>query len=110
MQFADWHVDFEYNRKGLKLKLLEGISECDEHKTSNRVYPDIIIHKRNTDDNLLVVELKKTGLNPQCDIKKLELFTHGEGEYRYSLGLFIEFQDSQPKLRWFKNGKQMSTP
>ncbi len=108
-QFPDWNVDCEYNRKGMKPKLLEGIEECDEHRKTNRVFPDIIVHRRNTDDNLLVVELKKSDLNPQCDIKKLELFTHTEGEYRYSLGLFIEFEDSQSKLIWLKNGKQTGT-
>ena len=108
-QFPDWNIDCEYNRKGIKSKLLEGIGECDGHRKTNRVFPDIIVHKRNTKNNLLVVELKKSNLDPKCDIKKLELFTRMEGEYRYSLGLFIEFEDSQPKLKWLKNGKQLST-
>lgn len=79
------------------------------HAKTNRVFPDIIVHKRNKEDNLLVVELKKSDLDPQCDIKKLELFTDMKGEYRYSLGLFIEFRGSQPKLKWLKNGKQIVT-
>ena len=105
-QFPDWNVDCEYNRKGIDMKKLEGIRECDEHRRTNRVFPDIIVHKRNTNRNLLVIELKKTSLNSQCDIKKLELFTNKKGDYGYSLGLFVQFVDSRPKLKWFKEGKQ----
>ena len=105
-QFPDWNVDFEYNRKGIKIKELEGMSECYEHERSNRVFPDIIVHQRNTDHNLLVIELKKNGLDPRCDFKKLELFTNEEGDHRYSLGLFIQFRNSKPKLKWFENGRQ----
>jgi hypothetical protein len=110
-QFPDWNVDCEYNRMRNMPKLLdrlEDFEECKGHRKSNRVFPDIIVHKRNTEDNLLVVELKKSNLDPKCDIKKLELFTEKD-HFHYSLGLFIEFEDSQLKLEWFKDGKHMST-
>lgn len=106
-QFPDWNVDCEYNRKGIKPKELEDIRECDERKKTNRVFPDIIVHQRNTKRNLLVIELKKTGLDSRCDIKKLELLTNMEGNYGYSLGLFVQFDNSLPKLKWFKDGKQI---
>jgi len=106
-QFPDWNVDCEYNRKGIKPKELKDIRECDERKKTNRVFPDIIVHQRNTKRNLLVIELKKTGLDSRCDIKKLELLTNMEGNYGYSLGLFVQFDNSLPKLKWFKDGKQI---
>ena len=34
----------------------------------NRVFPDIIVHQRNEKRNLLVIELKKNGLDSRCDI------------------------------------------
>jgi len=105
-QFPDWNVDCEYNRKGLEIKELENIKECDGHRKSDRIYPDIIVHIRNTDFNLLVVELKKKGLNSKCDRKKIELFTESNGKYKYSLGLFLRFSRTcKPKLEWFKDGK-----
>jgi hypothetical protein len=107
-QFPDWNVDCEYNRKGIKLKELEGIAECLEHRKTDRVFPDIIVHERNIERNLLVVELKKIELDSRCDLKKLELFTKMRGEYRYSMGLFIQFDHCVPKLQWFKDGKQIT--
>jgi hypothetical protein len=106
-QFPDWNVDCEYNRMGTDLKELDGIKECDGHRKTNRVFPDIIVHQRNQERNLIVIELKKNGLDPLCDIKKLRLFTKTGGRYCYSLGLFIQFDSSQPKLMWFKDGKQL---
>lgn len=105
-QFPDWHVDCEYNRKGLETKKLEGIKECEEGRRRNIVYPDIIVHERNTRHNLLVIELKKKDQNYQCDLRKLELFTDTKDEFGYTLGLFIRFDDSRIELKWFKNGKE----
>src|SRR2546427_8109761 len=65
-QFPDWNVDCEYNKKGLSTKELDTIRECDEQRTTDRVFPDIIIHRRNTDDNLLVIEVKHQSDDP-CD-------------------------------------------
>jgi len=105
-QFQDWDVDCEYNRKGLDIKTLEKINDCSDQRTTNRVLPDIIIHKRNTDENLLVIEIKIEN-EDSCDIEKLKLFTSTEGEFRYQLGLFIKFNlTSGPSLRWFKDGTE----
>lgn len=105
--FKEWDVDCEYDKKGLKSKLLDGIRECNEQKKSDRVLPDIIIHHRNSDKNLLVIEIKTKTDDFACDKKKLELFTSSNGEYRYSFGLYIKFnQDGEPKLIWYINGRQ----
>jgi hypothetical protein len=84
-QFPDWNVDCEYNRNGEDTKLLEDdyrfnelfeiIEENIRSDDSNArtVYPDIIIHHRGTEENLVIIELKKS-TNPKSkddDIKKL---------------------------------------
>jgi len=102
IQFPDWNVDCEYNRKGLAQKILDRIHECSKQKKTDRVYPDIIVHRRNTDDNLLVVEIKIKD-EDCCDIEKLKKFTSTSGDFKYRLGLFIKFNEKEP-LRWFENG------
>jgi hypothetical protein len=109
-QFPDWNVDCEYNRKGLNPKSLRGIKECAGHEDSDLVYPDIIVHLRNENSNLLVIEVKKKLLSPKCDYKKLELFTDTNGDYGYRLGLFIEFEKNNnflPRPTWFHRGKRI---
>lgn len=98
LQFLDWNVDCEYNLKGLNVKKLEGISQCSEQKKTDRILPNIIIHKRNTNDNLLVIEIKTNGRDDLCDIEKLKLFTKNSGDYKYSLGLFIKFSKNTYSL------------
>ena len=87
--FPCWNVDCEYNLNINERKILGRISECSERKTTDRVFPDIIIHKRGSTKNLLVVEMKKNKLNPKCDKKKLELFTDPQEDYKYSLVYFL---------------------
>ena len=106
IQFPKWNVDCEYNRKGIEPKRLEGIKDCEEDRKTNRIFPDIIIHKRNSDENLFVIEMKKDNPDPKCDIMKLKLLTNLAGDYHYSFGLFINFENLKPKLRWFKDGKE----
>src|SRR4030067_2724122 len=48
--FSDWDVDVEYNRQGLDPKKI-GIGEAAE-----LVYPDIIVHRRQSAANRLGVE------------------------------------------------------
>jgi hypothetical protein len=105
IQFLDWDVDSEYNLKGLDTKQLDGIRQCSTQRATDRVLPDIIIHKRNTNNNLLVVEIKTNNQNDACDVEKLKLFTADSGDYKYVLGLFIKFNRlDEPSMRWFKNG------
>ena len=104
--FPDWDVDCEYNRKGLEPKVLQGIHECSDKKSTDRVFPDIIIHRRNSNDNLLVIEVKN-GSDDPCDLKKLELFTSPDGNFKYKLGLFIRLDGTKKSsLRWFNDGKE----
>jgi hypothetical protein len=58
---AYYNVDVEYNRHRMYPKRLNlpPRKALDDDLRATTVYPDIIIHRRNTDeDNLLVLELK----------------------------------------------------
>lgn len=105
-QFPEWHVDCEYNRKDNDIKRLNGIEECNEQRKSDRIYPDIIVHHRGIEDNLLVIEIKTDNQDDPCDRKKLELLTKKEGEYGYDMGVYIQFNRlNAPKLTWYRDGK-----
>ena len=99
-EFPEWTVDSEYNRKGTLVKRLPGLGS-----KTNIVVPDILIHERQEDKNLLVIEIKTNKKGLASDIKKLKLFTSPEGDYNYKLGLSILFDKlNPPLLKWFVNG------
>lgn len=89
--FPGWHVDCEYNRRGDQPKRLRvdfGILNPAD-TVARTVYPDIVVHRRGTADNLLVVEFKKAGNDDTTnDRLKLEVFTSDEG-YAYVCGLML---------------------
>jgi hypothetical protein len=76
-ELPDWHVDCEYNRDRHDSKLLElphrsNVSSEDVH--ARTVFPDIIVHHRNTQENLLVIEVKKSSSteDESWDWKKID--------------------------------------
>lgn len=79
-RFIDWDVDCEYNRDGHVVKKADGVI----------VVPDIIVHRRGTADNLLVVEVKKSNsrVSDAVDLQKLAAFR--ESHLRYRQGLFLK--------------------
>lgn len=85
-----YNVDCEYNRdrddvKRLKLSIVQTNSDDFEAKT---VFPDIIIHRRGTNDyNLLVIEMKKYGGNTKYDAEKIQAYID---ELGYKFGLLLE--------------------
>lgn len=100
-EFPEWNVDCEYNRD-----LHGNIKKIDEWRSNNleepsaddtdakTVYPDIIIHHRNSRNNLLVIEIKKSSNSDQgeVDIEKLKMFIEENGGLNYHYGLFINFK------------------
>ncbi len=122
------NVDCEYNRnvtKGKnepkrvqilcrstqeKIESNPELEDCLEVST----YPDIIIHRRGTNaENLLVVEVKKRNskIDHQHDYDKLKAFTENSeaNSYHYRYGVFILLDTGKdkpdgPKLTWFVNG------
>lgn len=89
--FPDWTVDCEYNRDGTEPKRLGHLelypdSEDDEAKT---VFPDVIVHRRGTRNNYLVLEFKKSTsrVDRQIDLRKLRGYKQQLG---YEHALFVE--------------------
>lgn len=92
-QFPEWKVDCEYNRHYDRTKRLKGIGRKikridDTNGTS--VFPDVIIHHRMTDRNLLVIEVKKSS-NPEPNDFDLEKLAAFKNELGYENGLFLRF-------------------
>lgn len=119
--FTEFNVDCEYNgdidninnyRKQLDISLEDMLAiarqKIREDETCS-VYPDIIIHTRNTNDNNhLVIEVKKANGNEKdkaFDLLKLRKFTT---QYGYRLGIYIEFSTGENatvvSLRYFQDG------
>jgi hypothetical protein len=92
VQFSEWHVDCEYNRNHESIKTLkrEMPNMSADDTEAQTVYPDIIVHHRDTDQNLLVIEIKKSSNpdNRNRDLKKLRSFI---SQLRYTYAAFIEF-------------------
>jgi len=112
-EFKEWNVDCEYNKDSHDLTELDSKrlnswnTDCkgmEEKKKGTTVYPDIIIHHRLTQENLVVIEIKKTSNRDDgsCDRKKLCAFIR---ELKYHYGLFINFKVGNSigiqELEWF---------
>lgn len=101
-RFPGWHVDCEYNRHGSSPKNLtlplRGKHTRTDATEACTVYPDIIIHKRGTDTNLAVIEVKKQGggLETQ-DEDKIKAFSLSD-DYRYQYGLFLRLGSTEDIL------------
>jgi hypothetical protein len=103
---ASYNVDVEYNRHHDDPKRLNltprTASDCELQATT--VFPDIIVHKRNSDDhNLLVLEVKKLGGDLQYDRTKLEAFRRELG-YRHAAHVIIGRRNGSMhrQLRWIR--------
>lgn len=97
MELDCWHVDCEYNRDGHDNKQLDlpAKQKPTDDLDARTVYPDIVVHHRNTEHNLLAVEIKKSN-NPDdgsFDCLKLKAFKKQLG-YQYCL--FIKFKMGTP--------------
>ena len=90
-RFNEWDIDCEYNRNGSKVKKLIYAVTPDGSASERSVVPDIIIHHRMTDDNLLAIEVKKSTNQEQSfkDLAKLAAFKEQLG---YQHTLFVRFQ------------------
>jgi len=111
-EFTDYDVDVEYNRmteregqttKEINRQINEQTEEqedCwDDIKIDDieakTVYPDIIIHRRNTNTNLIVIEVKKSNNpNKKCDIAKLQAY---KSELEYTSCIFLKLKVGEEK-------------
>lgn len=91
-----YNLDCEYNRNGAGCKSLPDFP--------NGVFPDLIIHKRGSnDDNLLVMEFKTYWNNNRMDDKKkIEQLMNPAGKYRYKYGASVLIDLDKPIVEWLE--------
>jgi hypothetical protein len=98
--FGGWHVDCEYNRnhddpKRLQLPRRNVPNDDTEART---VFPDIIVHRRSTNENLLVIEMKKT-TSQEPDNSDLVKLTAFKEQLRYAFAVFVKVRtDAHPAV------------
>lgn len=92
-------VDCEYNRHFRNEKKLL----LPRQNKESSVFPDILIHERDSDEhNELVLELKKPGEPLEADREKLEAFVHQIG-YRHAVQLVLgndRFRGTTSQIHW----------
>ncbi|WP_416777541.1 hypothetical protein ACNFJN_04930 [Xenorhabdus budapestensis] len=88
--FPDWNIDCEYNRNMEVVKRLIYAVSPTEEACERNVVPDIIIHRRMTNDNLLAVEIKKS-TNRENSFKDLSKLSAFRDQLGYQNSLFIRF-------------------
>ena len=107
-QFPTWHVDCEYNKDGNSPKRVHIFPvqiESDNDK-GETAYPDIIVHERGTENNLLVIEAKKNTTNfYRAKTRDLDKLVAYKRELNYKFGLFIKFNIGtnykiMPEIEW----------
>lgn len=88
-QFPGWNVDCEYNRRAQAIKRIRRATP-EGGEDEIEIKPDIIVHKREKRENLLLIEAKKsTNKELKNDEDKLEGLTDKNGEYGYDFGLHL---------------------
>ena len=132
--FADFNVDCEYNgdierdnnRKAISilkeelqqfgLLRVKEASDLEKEFTKRAVFPDIIIHRRGTNENnLCILEIKKStsSVNYNYDFIKLRSYTsnHYDNNLKYQLGIFVEAvidkQNPSFNLKFYKDGQEI---
>jgi hypothetical protein len=129
--FAGLDVDCEYNgyaksdnnKKYIvilrdKLDALRRLRDSDNNDEllKRSVFPDIIVHKRGEDQNLLIIEIKKENNNDtEYDREKIKRYTSPDydNDLNYKLGALIIFPTGKPDIphviEWYENGKLQGT-
>jgi hypothetical protein len=113
--FPGWNVDCEYNRDRNEVKRLAFVREMFERSgvrsevddtIAKTVFPDIIVHKRGTDRNLLVIEIKKSsnGLDETYDVMKLVAFREQMG-YRHAAFIRVGTGEEAGEIEWRWQGR-----
>ena len=112
----NYYADIEFNRNKKRVKQLPNDDGFD-----NNILPDIIVHSRGkeTIDNLLVLEMKKSSAEQQDkkkDRNRLRKMTkqnckEGSYSYKYKLGVYYEinFEEKQILVEFYQTGRRIST-
>jgi hypothetical protein len=92
--FTEYNLDAEYNRNLDSIKILPGWEKG--------AYPDLILHKRGSNDNNILVCEFKTWWNKDTleDLEKINEFMDIHGAYKYKLGLSILLNKDNCVFTW----------
>jgi hypothetical protein len=97
-EFSGWEVDCDYDRLGDRtLRLPHGtIISTDDH-LGKSVYPDIVVHQRAIPNNLLALEVRKSGNHQpvEHDQHKLRALTDPHLWFAYWIGVFVTLGKKQ---------------
>lgn len=96
-EFPLWNVDCEYNRDGVNAKRIQ----------EERIFPDVIVHRRDTQENLLAIEMKGHWSNRDRDDDYHKLTYLTGPEYGYSVGAHIELEEDAYRVVWFEDGEAL---
>ena len=102
----EYNLDCEYNKNGSHTK--DCIDVITGENFSTR--PDIILHKRMSNEfNKVIIEFKGWWNNESdVDERKLTAFTNSNGAYRYELGIFVKLNRENPTYRYFRNSQDIT--
>jgi len=105
-EFQEWHIDCEYNR----------ISNDSQKRRDDKTLfiPDVIVHIRETKNNLLIIEAKNSNGKNNDEEERLKEATSPNFKFRYQFGLLITFYvlddyKTKPTLRWFAKGRELGS-
>lgn len=89
-QFPEWNVSNEYDRRERERKHLAHPDPITGTAFDADIKPDLIVHHIGTQDNLLVVEVKRH-INKDIarDKWKLSGMTDSQGQYGYAAGVHL---------------------
>jgi hypothetical protein len=91
-QFSGWNVDCDYNRLGERtLRLPKGTMVSTDDHLGKSVYPDIVVHQRETPNNLLAIEVRTASNRqpPEHDQHKLRAMTDPHLWFAYWIGVYL---------------------
>ena len=116
--YKEYSVDCEYNRineyKIKTLKRYENFEIDDNSDKIRKIFPDIILHKRKEEDNLIVIEMKKVNSyikKKENDKNRLKAMTNPRklNNFNYTLGVYFEVDttgNNNHIIEFFVNGKK----
>lgn len=95
LSFNEYNIDVEYNRNMYEKKMLPSYA--------NGTFPDLILHKRGSNEhNIMILEFKTWWNNDTTDDKKkINQFMDLNGAYRYRLGASIVLDKEGYSINWF---------
>ena len=97
------------------LKRYENFEIDDNSDKIRKISPDIILHKRKEEDNLIVIEMKKSTSNnidrKEKDRERLKIMTNlnDPNNFNYILGVYFEVDtigNNNHIIEFFVNGKE----